>query len=778
MRAKRRWVLVAGAFVAASQAHAAADDPGRVYSVAIGDFDGDGKPDVAVGLPEMDFGTLPHAGCVRIYSGATGALLRQTTGESAEERYGASIAAVGEVDGDGATDLAVATLGGRPPHVDFVSGKTGRLIRRVTGATQWERGYPRLCPLGDGSTSTRVDVAVRCWDKPCWRVVHSDTGAVDGFVEADWQGELPVVCSVGDVDGDGRPDLAVANWDADVGGKKGAGVVRVASGKRFRDGSKDADILVLRGSRERESFGLALAAAGDWDGDGKSDILVGVPGDSARRDSSWLVRVFSGKDGAEIWRAVGDPGDGSMSGVAMIGDADGDGRPDVAVGTRLRDDGCGAITARSAKTGALVWSAIGDPGEALGDGLFPCGDMDGDGVADLVVLAPGASRSNGAVRVLSGDTGRVIRRIDPHATRSDADVVKDATAPKNERRDAAWRLVEARVVGRDVEPILAILVEWLRDASSDRTKAIELVDRLWRTRAFDEPQTRRVERALLDVAKRGAPAGPKDADLLVEERAAALLTLELGVSDVEVRTALWTEAKDESDDALPRVNAIRALAQAGVLDVDSIPDWTVVAKSKDEDVRQCVADNLFRAKPPEFDAVLGPLQFDAKNLTRTGAIESQMKRGRPTMLARFDELMEDSYEYARFSAMLAAARFKGESDGAARRAAMILRVLESSDDPTDVTGAVLALTMIAGETFGVKPMDVHIREQDVEEKALAAFVADKAGRKKAADAWRAKLGVADVWTDAERAATLTKLLASADPENVKRAKSELARLGK
>jgi hypothetical protein len=315
-------------------------------------------------------------------------------------------------------------------------------------------------------------------------------------------------------------------------------------------------------------------------------------------------------------------------------------------------------------------------------------------------------------------------------------------------------------------------------ADPDRGMAVFRIDNLWRQGMLNSQWEGRMKRVLLDLAKHSAPVAGEDEDRLLEDRAAAVLALEPGVSDPEVRQALWAVAKDDTDFVETRVNAIRALAQGEVLDADTVADWAAASKAKDEDVRQAVADNLFRAKLPEFDKVLEPLQFDSKNLTRAGAIDAQLKRRRPTMLERFDELIEDSYEYVRFNAMFAAGSFKHETNGQAKRAAMMLRLVESSDDPVDVQGAVIALFMITDEANGFKPTDLHVREQSVEDAALKTFMADKAGRKQAADKWRAHFGADCTWTDAERAQTLEKLLKSADPANVERAKSELAALKK
>jgi len=235
---------------------------------------------------------------------------------------------------------------------------------------------------------------------------------------------------------------------------------------------------------------------------------------------------------------------------------------------------------------------------------------------------------------------------------------------------------------------------------------------------------------------------------------------------------------DESDSDVPRMMSVRALAEGGYLDATSLPTWEKLGKVKSAIVRQTVVDNLDKSPLPEFDKVIEPLQFDERDLTRFGAIGTQIKRRRPTMLARFDELIEDSDTFVRADTMFACGVFKNHTEGLPQRAAMILRVLETSDEAEDVKYALLAMKLLTDKVYEFPEPDLHVSTKSVEEASLRQFMADKASRRSAAAKWREHFGASCVWTDGDREKTLTKLVTHADPANVERAKSELAALKK
>lgn len=365
--------------------------------------------------------------------------------------------------------------------------------------------------------------------------------------------------------------------------------------------------------------------------------------------------------------------------------------------------------------------------------------------------------------------------------RSLLDLARDPAAPKWDRRAAAAALVQAH--GKDVDTSVVVepLLEWLEDLSLFRHDVPRTAVRQMRAdQVFPPQQEERYRRALLALAGKGGRPEPdevEDAILLSTDRDASVRELDDFVSHDDVKKALWALARDESDQPRVRSSAIQVLAQTRQF--DDLAAWKELAASKEEIVRQTVADNLWLSQDPKFDEVLAPLHSDPAEFVRKGSVDAQISRGRPTPLEVIDVLVEDRSPFVRRSALVAIGRFDKHLVDLPKRQGMALRLLETSDVAEDVEGALLALTMTGGgKSFGMAPGDVVTKPGDerVRDQALPAFLADKEARAKAVADWRAHLGPAATWTDADRRAALEKLANHADPENQRRAREELEKL--
>jgi hypothetical protein len=204
------------------------------------------------------------------------------------------------------------------------------------------------------------------------------------------------VSAVADVDGDGASEVLTGAPFNTLGGAN-AGRAYLFSG------ATGAPLFVWTGAAG-DRLGFSIADAGDVDGDGMPDVIVGAPGGM---DAPGTARIYSGATGDELAVLNGSAAaDNFGVSVTGVGDVDGDGLGDVLVGAP-RDPTVGLDSGRvtlfaAADWSAPLWSREGEAGMRLGGGAGPIGDVNGDAIADVVV---GAHGNGGAVWVLSGDDG-------------------------------------------------------------------------------------------------------------------------------------------------------------------------------------------------------------------------------------------------------------------------------------------------------------------------------------------------------------------------------------
>lgn len=235
------------------------------------------------------------------------------------------------------------------------------------------------------------------------------------------------VANVGDVDGDGIDDFAAGRPGRDQGSADW-GAVSVYSG----DG---ANILWTQvGPKIGARHGSVVAAAGDVDGDGDGDVLVGAPsydGPNALTDKDWgRVVLYSGSNGLVLETILGDD-ESDRLGAALAGlpDLNGDGLPEFAIGVPGNEVGspfsilnAGSVHVYSGPTQALLFTINGSSAnEAAGSSVCGLGDTDLDGLQEFAVGRPGWSSDRGRVTVHEGPTGTLIAtHLGPQYTPADA----------------------------------------------------------------------------------------------------------------------------------------------------------------------------------------------------------------------------------------------------------------------------------------------------------------------------------------------------------------------
>ena len=166
----------------------------------------------------------------------------------------------------------------------------------------------------------------------------------------------------------------------------------------------------LDGEARGDQFGWVAKNAGDTDGDGVNDILVGAPTASYESVATGKIYVYSGKTGALLFAHLGAGPEQLGISVDSAGDVDGDGHADVIVGGH-EPSGAGVARVFSGQGGGLIHELVGtDPGDWFGRTVKSIGDWDADGHGDFVVAA--TNRGAGQVIGYSGADASVLFQLE------------------------------------------------------------------------------------------------------------------------------------------------------------------------------------------------------------------------------------------------------------------------------------------------------------------------------------------------------------------------------
>jgi len=389
------------------------------FIVDLGDVNGDGTNELFIGMPRWDTGINFSAGRAAVVDADDFLAIRYHDGSQTGAQWGSAACKLGDVDGDGCGDYAIgARYWNSTAHPDAglvtaYSGKLGAKLWSVEGAAQDEELGTVLAWLGDVDHDGVDEFAASRPNQGEVAVYDANGQFHYSIVRGPNTEFAAALARCGDLDGDGVPELLVGEpgYDSISPPRLDCGRIVIYSG------ATGAYLNHVVGYRASDRFGSAVAGCGDLDHDGTDDFVGGATeADFLPGNEVGEVVVSSGATLAPLFLLFGDAA-GDRLGLRVTGlrDFDGDGTDDLAASAQ--DGGSlalGLVRVYSGVDGRTLFTWEGyDNGAAgkfasLGIGLC-AGDWNGDGFGDLAWADPdysfdpgGGVTTTGAVNTFVG----------------------------------------------------------------------------------------------------------------------------------------------------------------------------------------------------------------------------------------------------------------------------------------------------------------------------------------------------------------------------------------
>jgi FG-GAP repeat len=387
-----------------------------------GDVNGDGYGDVIIGAPEFDNG-IYRQGKVYVYHGSAAGLSASPNwsflGNQIQCFLGTSVSTAGDVNGDGYSDVII----GAP---DYTNGQTreGKVFV-FYGSSSGLNASPNWTAESNASDSKFGISVSTCGDVNgdgySDVIIGSSTydngpngkgkafvyfGSPSGLsLNANWSavshqdnsGFGNCVSTAGDVNGDGYSDIIIASYLYDNG--------QIDEGRVFAYyGSSTGPDTAFNWSAESNQtaaeFGISISTAGDVNGDGYSDVIIGAEKFDVPAIDAGKIFVYngsaSGLSALPNWTYSETQASANLGySVSLAGDVNGDGYSDIIASAISYDNGetneGKVYLFYGGSTGINVtpdWSAEGNQSEAnFGSSVFTAGDVNGDGISDIIIGA-------------------------------------------------------------------------------------------------------------------------------------------------------------------------------------------------------------------------------------------------------------------------------------------------------------------------------------------------------------------------------------------------------